>query len=238
MHVHQLDWPMQRQIVHAVLFAILAAPVAAQTVQGTVVSPGNNEARRGAHVALLDDSLRVVRETDSDSTLGAFYLDAPRSGRYSLAVYDRLGNPYASAPFQLDSGAVLERQVTYPALPPALDSLPVAPHLRAGPPERRLRGIRYPESERAAGHSGHVRVAFIVTADGLIEPGSLHVIEATNGAFARAASVADDVVRFPPASADGRASRVVTQVTFAFNMAGAPLERGDVVITAFHASVH
>jgi hypothetical protein len=83
-----------------------------------------------------------------------------------------------------------------------------------------------------------VRVACIVNAEGLMEPGSLYVIEATNSAFTRAASAADDFVRFLPASADGPARRVVTQVTFAFNVAGAPLERGAVVITAFRAFLH
>src|SRR3954469_25707386 len=112
---------MHRQLVRSLLLLLLATPVAAQTVQGTVVAQGSHEVRRGAHVVLLDDSLHAVRETDTDSILGAFYLDAPRSGQYSLAVYDRLGNPYASASFQLDSGAVVQRNLVCPDLPPMLD---------------------------------------------------------------------------------------------------------------------
>jgi hypothetical protein len=228
---------MHRQLAQALLFALLAGPLAAQTVQGTVVTRNSHEAYRGAHVALLDDSLHVVRETDTDSTFGAFYLDAPRSGRYALAVYDRLGNPYASAPFQLDSGAVLERQLNFPTLPPMLDSLPVALDLTARPREHARRGIEYPDRERTAGRTGHVRAAFIVNADGLIAKGSLYVIEATNSAFARAVREAEDFLRFPPASAEGRAPRVVSQLTFGFNLIGdstdATRERGDVQITAF-----
>lgn len=223
---------MFRQLAHALLFALVAAPVAAQTVQGTVVTPVTREVRRSAHVALLDDSLRVVRETDTDSTLGAFYLDAPRGGRYSLAVYDRLGNPYASAPFQLDSGAIIERELALPALPPMLDSLPVVLHLEPRMPKRPIRGIRFPESERAAGRTGQVRVAFIVDADGLIVPNSYYVIEATNMAFARAVAALDRTVRFAPATEDGRAPRIVTQLTVGFNLVGAPPERGDLIISA------
>lgn len=227
---------MHRQLAHALLFALLASPAGAQMVQGTVVAPGTHEVRRGAHVALLDDSLHVVHETDTDSTFGAFYLDAPRSGRYSLAVYDRLGNQYASARFQLDSGAVLEREVAYPALPPMFDSLPVVLHLKRGPLER-LTPVRYPDSMRAAGRSGHVCVAFIVNADGQIAPGSFHVIDATNSAFAHAVTAADDFMRFIPANADGRAPRVVTQLTFGFNVAGAPPEHGDIMITSLGISI-
>ena len=223
---------MHRQLAHSLLIALLARPVAAQTVQGTVVTQGSHEARPGAHVALLDDSLYAVREADTDSTLGAFYLDAPRSGRYSLAVYDRLGNPYASAPFQLDSGAVVQRELTFPALPPLLDSLPVVLHLKTLPPEHPTHRLRYPDAERAAGRTGHVRIAFIVNADGLIVPGSLYVTQATNAAFARAFREVDDFVRFVPASVDGRASRAVTQLTVGFNLLGAPPEPGDILITA------
>lgn len=229
---------MHRQLAHALLFTLLAGPLVAQTVQGTVITRNSQEGYRGAHVALLDDSMHVVRETDTDSTLGAFYLDAPRSGRYALAVYDRLGNPYASAPFQLDSGAVLERRLTFPALPPMLDSLPVVPSLPVEPFRPVRRGIEYPDGERTAWRSGHVRAAFIVNSDGLIAPGSVYVIEATNGAFARAVvRGAENLLRFPPASADGRAPRVVSQLTFGFNLigddpTGAPREPGDVQITA------
>ena len=88
---------MHRQLAHALLFALFSTSVAAQTVQGTVVAQRSHEPHGGAHVALLDDSLHAVRETDTDSTLGAFYLDAPRSGRYSLAVYERLGAAVTSA---------------------------------------------------------------------------------------------------------------------------------------------
>lgn len=223
---------MHRPLVVALLVALVATPIAAQTVQGRVVARGTHDPRRGAHVALLDDSLHVAGETDADSTLGNFYLDAPRAGRYSLAVYDRFGNPYASAPFQLDSGAVVEREVPCPTLPPMLDSLPVVRHLTAAPPFP-PRGVRYPDGERAAGHSGHVRVAFIVNAEGRIVPGSAYVLDATSDAFVRAAMPVEDFARFAPASADGRPARVVTQLTFGFNMAGAPKEPGDVMVTTF-----
>jgi TonB family protein len=213
----------------ALLLVAPLPPLAAQLVQGQVVAQDGKRPLLGVRVVLLDEGSTVVREARSDSSAGYFFIDVPRPGRYRLASFDRLGNSYASSPFAVDSGATIERQLMLPDLPASFDGVPVAsrhPHVRGMPVPR------YPDSQRSANHTGSVRVAFIVAADGTIEPESIRVIASTHEDFTAAVARSLERLSFEPSSAAApRPPRIIVQLTFAFGLPGAPFPPGDIEVT-------
>jgi TonB family protein len=221
--------PMRLIASFALSLLLTAPPLAAQLVQGQVVARDGKRPLVGVRIALLDEANRIVREASSDSTGGYFFIDAPRAGRYQLATFDRLGNSFASSLFVVESGATVERQLMLPELPASYDGVPVAPtrlHVRGMPVPR------YPDAQRRARHSGTVRVAFIVDAEGSIEPGSVRVISSTHDDFTDAVTRSLERLTFVAASTAPRPQRVIEQLTFAFGLPDAPFPPGDIQVTA------
>lgn len=76
---------------------------------------------------------------------------------------------------------------------------------------------QYPAELRSAGIAGRVIVQFIVDTDGLVEPGSMTVIESDHAAFTEAVRTALSQMRFSPAELeDGRVVRQNVQQPFIF----------------------
>jgi hypothetical protein len=109
-------------------------------------------------------------------TLVDYPIDAPRPGRFQLAVFDRFGNSYATPLFAADSGATIERQLVLPDLPAIYAGVPLAPKSLEVQRTPSPAFPTFPDARREAGQVGSVRVAFIVDAEGTIEPGSFNVI--------------------------------------------------------------
>jgi protein TonB len=76
------------------------------------------------------------------------------------------------------------------------------PERLGGPPPT------YPQGLREDGINGMVRIAFVVDTSGRVEPGSVHVICATNPLFAPSAVGAINASRFSPGLRAGRPVRV------------------------------
>jgi len=93
----------------AVLFALLAAPVSAQTVELRVVEEGSFAAIAGAIVRLLDNTRAVAQGLTSES--GTLSLRAPRPGTFRIRI-DRIGwTGLTTEPFTLDSAQTLRLRV-------------------------------------------------------------------------------------------------------------------------------
>jgi TonB family protein len=211
---------------------VIARPLAAQLVQGQVVAQDGKRPVLGVRVALVDDSARVVWEVRSDSSAGYFFIDAPRPGRFHLAVYDRLGTSFATPFFTVDSGATVERQLVLPDLPLLYAGVPLASRsleVRRMPSPA---SPRFPDAQRDAGQTGSVRVAFIVDAEGVIEPSSVNVISSTHHDFEESVRRFLERLEFFPAAHPERPPRVIVQLLFAFNLSDRPALVCDVCTTA------
>lgn len=77
---------------------------------------------------------------------------------------------------------------------------------------------RYPESLRAAGIEGSVLVELVIDTIGRVEPGSVHILEASRPAFAAAVRAALGGYRFLPAEVGGRPVRVRVRLPFTFEL--------------------
>ena len=107
--------------------------VAAQRIEGRVLSAADSAPAPGALVVLLDDGGARVART---STLpdGSFLLHARAPGRYVFAVY-RIGqHPWRSSAFRLRVRAVDRVTLLVPAQPVTLDSVAVGARSSCGAP--------------------------------------------------------------------------------------------------------
>ena len=109
--------------------AACASPLTAQRVEGRVVSAADSVGIVSALVQLLAPLGRRVVET---STLrdGAFVLEAPAPGRFTIAVL-RIGQrPWRSAVLDLEVGAVRRLTLAVPDEPITLEAIPVGTRSR------------------------------------------------------------------------------------------------------------
>ena len=97
--------------------------------------------------------------------------------------------------------------------PNELEELP-----RIESPRDAMRAIErsYPRALKSAGVAGQVQLAFVVKADGNVDPASVRVVNADNDAFGEAASQAITEIKFKPGKKDGSAvdAQVVIPITY------------------------
>ena len=89
--------------VVAVRFGVLAPDCRAQAVRGRITAKTSNEAVSGGIVALIDSTGRAAATTMSDEQ-GAFALEAPAAGRYTLRVERVAFRSTVTPPFTLRVG--------------------------------------------------------------------------------------------------------------------------------------
>ena len=89
--------------VVAVRFGVLAPDCGAQVVRGRITAKTSNEAVSGGIVALIDSTGRAAATTMSDEQ-GAFALEAPAAGRYTLRVERVAFRSTVTPPFTLRVG--------------------------------------------------------------------------------------------------------------------------------------
>jgi hypothetical protein len=214
------------------MISLAKAPVHAQTAIGQIVSLGSKQPLGGVRVALVDDSARVVGVAVSDSTLGAFFVDAPRPGRYRIALYTASGASFVSQPMVLDSTPAPQAIYALPDIPRRFAGIPVASQVTK--PAEALGGsmARFPDVMKTHQTRGTVAVAFIVDSTGRAETDSMQVLFSTNALFTESVKRALEGTRFVPAERDGVRVPQVAQLTYAFRFDGDPLYPADVVITA------
>jgi periplasmic protein TonB len=75
---------------------------------------------------------------------------------------------------------------------------------------------RYPEALRQWGLSGEVRLEYVISTEGRVDPRTIRVLQSTHPAFATAATAAVGGARFRPARHGGRAVAVLVQQTIRF----------------------
>ena len=212
---------MRSALTIALSLLSFATPAAAQFIQGQVVAAGDRHVLGDVRVTLSNERDSVISETRTDSAAGSFFFEAKALRKYQIAVFDRLGNPYATPIFTVDSGATVERRVVLPDLPVAYDSLPLLKrHIDFLDPLRPEMPV-YPPAMLTARRSGSVRIAFIVDARGEIEPGSVYVVSTSHPLFTDAVMKAIPKMRFVPASEVARQPRVLDQRTFSFSVGAA-----------------
>lgn len=83
------------------------------------------------------------------------------------------------------------------------------------------RAPAYPETLRAAGITGTVRVRFVVDTAGRAELSSVRVIESSHELFARAVLAALRQARFTPGEVAGHRVRTLVERSYRFDIAGA-----------------
>lgn len=229
--------PLRRlSVVPLVLGLVLlatAAPARAQTAIGQVVSASTKRPIGGVRVALVDDSARVVAVATTDSVLGSFFVDAPRAGRYRIALYAATGASFVSAPMMLDSIAGPQAIYTLPEMSDRFAGVKVAAQVTkpaaflSGSP-----GPRFPDALKLSRTRGSVAIAVIVDSAGRPQTDSMQVLFSSDPRFTEAVRRALERTRFAPAEVDGVPVAQVAQLTFGFRFAGDSLPGGDVVTTA------
>lgn len=128
----------------------LAAPLAAQTLIGRVISAVDSSAVAGALVTLIAaDSTQVARS--STAMDGAYQVRGPAGGTYRLRVL-RIGQrPWQSGPVDLARGATRSLVIAVPDLPVELPAITVAARSQCtlSPSDTSLVGSLLNESEKA-----------------------------------------------------------------------------------------
>lgn len=220
-----------RTLAALALLAASAPTLAGQTVGGRIVDLKSKKPVGAAAVALVDDSARVVASTTADSATGAFYVDAPKPGRYRVVLFVA-GGSFLSPAMDLAAGQTEEHEFSVPEVPTALRGALFAPDVTT--PARPLPSNpapTFPTTLRAQGARALVSTMFIVGQDGVPDVGSLQVLADVDSAFVAAIRDALGHARFIPATKDGAAVAQVAQVTYDFGLPGDP-PRGDVMIRA------
>lgn len=106
------------------ILALTAAPAAAQTVKGAVVTQGSGEPVPGALAVLLDSAGRRLAAGLAGAD-GRFELKAPAPGRYRLAA-ERIGYATSTTPFfDLAAGATVQRTLVASVQAVKLDAIRV-----------------------------------------------------------------------------------------------------------------
>jgi TonB family protein len=223
-----------RRILPLLLFAVLLVPgaVGAQTAIGQVVSLSTKRPLAGVTVALVDDSARVVAVATTDSALGSFFVDAPRAGRYRIALYTVTGASFLSAPMVLDSTPSPQAIYTLPDISDRFAGVRVKGQVTK--PAEPLPGTpspRYPDAMRQSRVRGSVAVAFVIDSTGRPHADSLQVLFSTNPQFVESVKRSLDHARFTPAELDGVRVPQVAQITYAFRFGDDPMPSADVVVT-------
>jgi TonB family protein len=215
---------------------LLASAAHAQTVSGQVLSLSTRKPLPAVRVALVDDSARIVAATVTDSVLGAFYVDAPRAGRYRVVLFAPAGGSFLSPAVMVDSGATDERVYSVPELSEAFQG----EHYPADVTKQAALAAtgaapRYPTTMREMHVRGSVGVAFIVDSNGAAVTSSLQVVVSTDDAFTQAVRDALPTMRFTPAEVNGQKVGQVMQLTFGFGFPGDQIV-GDVITVAIGVS--
>ena len=198
-------------VVTALMTWMPLPALAQQTIAGRLISEGSHLPIGNAHLSLLDDSGQVVARTVSDSARGEFFLDAPRTGRYTVSILVGHGGRALSPVFQLDTNQVIERTFAVPEFPQAvLDAyLPDDVTKRAAMLPGQSRLLRYPDDLRARDRSGVVRTTLVVDLDGRADMNTFRVLESADPEFADAVRAMVSRSRYSPAEREGT---VVSQV--------------------------
>lgn len=204
-----------RSALAAMLLALAAAPLGAQTVAGVVRDRATGGPVVGTIVALRNatDSVIVRGRTDS---LGTFYLATAGPGRYSVVFVFDARQGAVSAPFTVaDTAAFHQAEYVVDVPAPAMHvyfehevSKPVAPENNVSP--------RFPAGLQAKGIGGEFTAEFVVDTSGLAEPASFVARGSTHPEFVEAVRAALPRMRFLPAERDGRKVRQLVQMGFAF----------------------
>lgn len=132
-------------LVVAVSFAS-AAPLCAQTVDGTVVDKSTHAPVKDADVVLLGSNGKVttiVGRELTDST-GRFVLDIPKFGAYAVKVSALGYKPYTSHAFTADTSQEASIEVSLNPAPVALKGLSV----RVAAMQQELRKVGFYEREK------------------------------------------------------------------------------------------
>ena len=82
------------------------------------------------------------------------------------------------------------------------------------------RAPAYPETLRAAGITGTVRVQFVVDTTGRAEPSSIRVLESTHALFTQSVLATLRSTRFTPGEVAGHRVRTLVERSFRFDIAG------------------
>jgi TonB family protein len=81
------------------------------------------------------------------------------------------------------------------------------------------RSLRYPDAMRSANREGEVLAQFVVDANGMVEPSTLHVLKSTDPAFTKAVAEALPTMRFNPARVHGTPVKQLVELPFTFSLA-------------------
>jgi TonB family protein len=215
-----------------IAFPLVAPTALAQTVSGQVLSLSTRKPLPAVRVALVDDSARIVAATVTDTALGAFYVDAPRAGRYRVVLFAPTGGSFLSPAVVVDSGATDERVYSVPELSEAFQGEHYPGDVtKQAALSATSAAPRYPTTMREMHIRGSVAVAFIVDSNGSPITSSLQVVVSTDDAFTQAVRDALPAMRFTAAEVNGQKVGQVMQLTFGFGFPGDQLV-GDVVTVA------
>lgn len=226
--------PSGQTLLIAAVSVLAAAPCAAQSIQGVIVSESTHRPIGQARVALVDDSGHVVARYTSDSVSGAFYLNAPKRGVYEVRILVGNGGLSFSPFFRLETNQTIDGAFAAPDYTQAfLDAFLADDVTKAAAYTASVDSVlRYPDEMLQARRNGIVRARFIVDRDGRPDMNTLQVIESDDSSFARSVVNALPRIHFTAAERYGVAVAQVFDLGVDFCLKDAALRlTGPSVIT-------
>jgi len=219
----------------AAVSSLVAAPGAAQSIQGVIVSESTHRPIGRARVFLVDDKGQVIARYTTDSVSGAFYLSAPKRGTYELRILVGRGGLSFSPFYSLDSSQTIDGAFATPDYAPAFLEAFLADDVTkaaAVGPNDDPNLVRYPEEMLQIRRNGIVRARFILDRAGKPDMSTFQLLESDDSSFTR--SVVDAIPRmhFAAAERDGVAVPQVFEMGFDFCLKNAPPRlKGENVFT-------
>lgn len=218
----------------AAFSALGAVPCVAQSIQGVIVSESTHRPIGRARVSLVDVSGQVVARYTTDTTSGAFYLNAPKRGAYEVRILVGNGGLSFSPFFALDSNETIDGAFAAPDYPApfleaflADDVTTTATYKATGDSVP-----RYPGEMVRAQRNGIVRARFIVDREGRPDMSTFQLLESDDSSFARSVVEAVPRMHFKAAERDGVVVPQVFEMGVDFCLKGAPMRlKGANVIT-------
>ena len=204
------------------------------TAEGRVVEVSTTGgARNSAFDAAVIAAMSAIDSTDQLSPALAGLPKDDMRIRVEIAARDTTAKP-GSGVLESVMISAMSSATRNPDAPPSFAPLPpdsgmAIPLFGFRVPVRAVTGrlaqipgfgaLRYPQSQRKPGNRGQSQLSFVVDTDGMAEPASVQVVNATQREFAEAALNATPKFRFRPLEVNGCKVRAYAEIPFYFYVA-------------------
>lgn len=210
-----------------VLGCALPAAAGAQTFAGQVVDSASQRPLVGVLAGLVDPKRGMVRVTRTDD-IGAFYLEAPREGRFHVVLLPSVGRPLVAPAEEVKRKAMVQH--IYRLADTTVDrTIHHAGEVTDTAVLVQMATRRLPREAVENREAGWATFVLVVDADGQVEAGSIWLLGSSHPWFAELTRETTPGWRFTPARRDGTTVRQLRTFTADFGPEG-DRARSDLMI--------